>query len=114
MDATSNSDLPDVCPYAATRRAGAKQAILMIHLTREEYTRPGGAPGNTERDRWSSAATAATANGREAHISGAIAGPYRKYLDGWSVYTVWWIASGCAVTQDLTTSDDVRHANGRP
>src|ERR1017187_1820486 len=37
MDATSNSGLPDVCPYAATRRAGASVAILIVRLTREEY-----------------------------------------------------------------------------
>src|ERR1019366_3791836 len=36
-------------------------------------------------------------NGREAHISGAIAGPCRKYLDFWIVYTAWWIVSVCAV-----------------
>ena len=37
MDATSNSALPDVCPYAATRRVGASMAILIIRLTRKKY-----------------------------------------------------------------------------
>src|ERR1035441_4096715 len=41
-------------------------------------------------------------NGREAHISGAIAGPCRKYLDGWSVYTAWWIVPVCAVTRQVS------------
>src|SRR5471030_2784244 len=39
-------------------------------------------------------------NGSNAHISGTIAGPCRKYLDGWDAYTPWWIVSGCAVIQE--------------
>src|ERR1035437_7959476 len=33
---------------------------------------------------------------RSPHISGAIAGPCRKYLDVWIVYTAWWIVFVCA------------------
>jgi hypothetical protein len=34
---------------------------------------------------------------RDAHRSGAIAGPCRKCLDGWNMYTAWWIVSRCPV-----------------
>jgi hypothetical protein len=37
-------------------------------------------------------------------ISGASAGPCRKHLDSWGVYTAWWIVSVCAVIRGLTAS----------